>query len=75
MVPIGEVIEGTTDGMGNLVSLTWNGTALPVASPALPLNACALDQDAADVLSRSFPEFLFLLRAQSPAVIRQLVNT
>jgi hypothetical protein len=74
MVQVGDIVEGTTDGLGNLVGLTWNGTALPVASPALPLNACALDQAAADVLSLQFPEHLFLLRAQSPAVIRQLVN-
>jgi hypothetical protein len=74
MVPIGDTVEGTTDVDGNLVRLTWNGAVLPLASPALPLNAMALDQPAADILSRSFPEFLYLLRAQSPAVIRALVN-
>jgi hypothetical protein len=74
MVPVGDIVEGTTDGMGNLTSLTWNGAPLPLASPALPLNAMALDQSAADVLSLQFPEHLYLLRAQSPAVIRALVN-
>jgi hypothetical protein len=74
MIPIGDTVEGTTDVDGNLVSLRWNGAPLPLASPALPLNACALDQGAADILSLQFPELLYLLRAQPPAVIRQLVN-
>jgi hypothetical protein len=74
ILPIGETIEGTTNVNGNLVRLTWNGATLPLASPALPLNAMALDQAAADILSTQFPELLYLLRAQSPAVIRQLVN-
>jgi hypothetical protein len=38
------------------------------------MEAQALDQNAADELSRQHPEHLYLLRAQSPAVIRQLVN-
>jgi hypothetical protein len=74
MVQVGDTITGSTDVDGNLVSLSWQGATLPLASPALPMNAMALDQPAADILSRSFPEFLYLLRAQSPAVIRQLVN-
>jgi hypothetical protein len=74
MVPVGDVIEGITDRSGALVSLTWNGATLPLASPAVPMNAMALDQPAADVLSTQFPEQLYLLRAQSPAVIRPLIN-
>jgi hypothetical protein len=74
IVPIGDVIEGVTNRNGTLVSLTWNGSALPVLSPALPLNAMAMDQASADELSRQHPFHLHLLRAQSPAVIRQLVN-
>jgi hypothetical protein len=38
------------------------------------MNAMAMDQAAADQLSLQFPEHLYLLRAQSPATIRQLVN-
>jgi hypothetical protein len=70
----GEIIEGITDKWGALMGFRWNGAMLPVASTALPLNACAMDQPAADVLALQFPEHLHLLRAQSPAVIRQLVN-
>jgi hypothetical protein len=73
-VPVGDVIEAITDKWGKLVGFSWNGAPLPVASTALPLNAMAMDQEAADILSLQFPEFLYLLRAQSPAVIRQLVN-
>jgi hypothetical protein len=74
MVPVGDTIEGSVDVDGNLVKLTWNGALLPLASPAVPLNACACDQDAADILSRSFPEALYRLRATPPAIIRPLIN-
>jgi hypothetical protein len=74
MVQVGDEIEGTTDVDGNLVRLTWNGALLPLASPAVPMNAMALDQPAADVLSTQFPEQLYLLRAQAPAIIRPLIN-
>jgi hypothetical protein len=73
MVPVGDVIEGITS-KGALIGFRWNGATLPLASTALPLNAMAMDQEAADVLSTQFPEHLHLLRAQSPAIIRSLVN-
>jgi hypothetical protein len=72
-IPVGDVIEAITRG-GKLIGFRWNGETLPVVSTALPLNACACDQDAADELSRQHPERLFMLRATPPAVIRQLVT-
>ena len=66
----GEIIDGITDKWGALIGFRWQGGKLPVASTALPLNACAMDQDAADVLSTQFPAQLHLLRADPPAVIR-----
>jgi hypothetical protein len=66
----GEIIEGITDKWGALVGFSWNGAMLPVASTALPLNACACDQASADELVRQHPDFTYRLRAVPPAVIQ-----
>jgi hypothetical protein len=70
-VPAGEILQGVTDKYGTLTGIRWRDQTF---GTALPMEACAMDQQAADELSRQHPEHLYLLRAQSPAVIRQLVN-
>jgi hypothetical protein len=72
-VQAGDIVQGIMS-RGKLVGFRWNNETLPVASTALPREAMALDQQAADELARQHPEHLYLLRAQSPAVIRALVN-
>jgi hypothetical protein len=69
-IPQGDIVQGVTDKYGKLTGFRWRGETLPVASTALPREAMALDQLAADELSRQHPDALFLLRAVSPAVIR-----
>jgi hypothetical protein len=66
-IPVGSVIEGRTDKNGALVSIHWQGQEF---APALPLEAMALDQGAADQLARQHPEFLHLLRAAEGNVIK-----
>ena len=70
-VPAGEILTGVTDRTGTLTDIRWQGQSF---GTALPLEACACDQAAADVLSTQFPEQLFLLRATPPAIIRPLIN-
>jgi hypothetical protein len=65
----GEIIEAIT-AKGKLVGFRWGSETLPVASTALPMNACALDQAAADELVRQFPDLTYRLRAEPPAVIQ-----
>lgn len=49
-VPAGTLIDGNDPN--------WNGTPLPIP---LPMNAKALDQDAADALGRWYPHHFHLL--------------
>jgi hypothetical protein len=63
LVPAGTIIDGKAP--------QWRGMALPLP---MPMDAKALDQDAADHLSMAYPFHLHLLHAQSPAKIRQLIN-
>ena len=49
----------------------WAGV---LAANPLPINAIALDQDAADALSRTYPHDLDRLRAGPGVTIRKLVN-
>jgi hypothetical protein len=66
-IPVGEIIEGITDKYDRLTGIRWHGQDF---GPALPQEAMALDQAAADELSRQHPDHLHLLRALPPAVIR-----
>jgi hypothetical protein len=70
-IAAGEILRGITDRYGALTAIRWRDQTF---GTALPMEAMALDQAAADELSRQHPERLFLLRAVSPATIRQLVN-
>jgi hypothetical protein len=70
-IPNGEVLDGIVDGNGNLTGIRWHGQSF---GSALPREATALDQAAADELSRQHPEALYLLRALPPAVMRAVVN-
>jgi hypothetical protein len=71
-LPVGSVIEGVCDRFGNLTAIRWQGEYF---GPALPQEAMALDQPAADELARQHPEHLHLLRALAPAVIRPYDTT
>jgi hypothetical protein len=66
-VPAGEILQGVCDRYGSLVAIRWRDQTF---GTALPMEACALDQKAADELSRQHGERLFMLRAVRPAVIR-----
>jgi hypothetical protein len=66
-IPVGSVIEGVTDRNGTLTAIRWQGQEFP---PALPLEAMALDQAAADQLAKQHPNYLHLLRAAEGNVIR-----
>jgi hypothetical protein len=69
-IPVGEILDGVVVN-GALTDIRWHGQSF---GTALPREAMALDQPAADELSRQHPEALFLLRAVPPAVIRAVVN-
>jgi hypothetical protein len=66
-IPAGEIIEGVKDKSGRLARLLWNRHYFDTA---LPLEALALDQAAADELARQHPDWLHRLSALPPAVIR-----
>ena len=58
-VPVGTILDCEIAETGEIVRAPlWNGNALPLP---IPMNAMALDQDAADGLSRSYPQHLYLL--------------
>jgi hypothetical protein len=60
-------LQGLTDKYGTLTGIRWGSQTF---GPHLPMEACALDQKAADEIASQHGERLFMLRAVSPAVIR-----
>jgi hypothetical protein len=71
----------TSDWPGPGNNFLEAGTVIDTDSPAfawvttVPMTVIALDQAAADWLSTKYPFRLHELRAQSPAVIREIIKT
>jgi hypothetical protein len=71
LIPNGTAITVPADRLQGYATTTWHGIALPLP---LPMEATALNQAAADMLSRWHPHCLHLLHAKNGAIIRSLIN-